>query len=134
MNALPALYRHSKNAWMTSSIFEDWFHEDFVPSVRRHLCLKRMEPKAILLMDHCPAHPAVESLTSLDRKIKAVFLPKNTTSKIQPLDQGIIATFKPNYQRNLVGTTVGSETSVSDFLKKLNFKEAIVLAGTAWTR
>ena len=74
MNVLPALYRHSKNAWMTSSIFEDWFHEEFVPSVRRHLRHKKMESKAILLMDHCPAHPGVESLTSLDYKIKAVFL------------------------------------------------------------
>ena len=73
MNVLPALYRHSKNAWMTSSIFEDWFHEEFVPSVRRHLRHKKMESKAILLMDHCPAHPGVESLTSLDNKIKAVF-------------------------------------------------------------
>ncbi|XP_060577429.1 jerky protein homolog-like [Ruditapes philippinarum] len=132
MSSLPALYRHSKNAWMTSTIFEEWFHEDFVPSVRKHLRRKKLEAKAILLMDHCPAHPGVESLTSLDRKIKAVFLPKNTTSKLQPLDQGIIATFKRNYRRNLTGIMIESKMSVSDYLRKLNLKEAIHLCGDAW--
>ena len=99
MTTLPASYTHSKNAWMTSSIFEDWFHEEFVPKVRQHLRLKKMDSKAILMMDHCPAHPGIESL---DKKIKAVFLPKNTTSKLQLLDQGIIATLKRNYRWNLL--------------------------------
>ncbi|XP_053373996.1 jerky protein homolog-like [Mercenaria mercenaria] len=133
MKSLPALYTHSKNAWMTSVIFEDWFHEEFVPSVRKHLRLNKKEAKAILLMDHCPAHPGVESLTSLDKKIKAVFLPKNTTSKLQPLDQGIIATLKRNYRRNLSGIMVNSKMSVSDYLRQLNLKEAIHLLGTSWS-
>ena len=132
MKTLPALYSHSKNAWMTAAIFEDWFHEEFVPKVRRHLRLKKLEPKAILLMDHCPAHPGVESLTSIDRKIKAVFLQKNTTSKLQPLDQGIISTLKRNYRRNLIVSMVDSSITVSDYLRQLNIKEAIHLVGEAW--
>lgn len=132
MTTLPASNTHSKNAWMTSSIFEDWFHEEFVPKVRRHLRLKKMDSKAILLMDHCPAHPGIESLTSLDKKIKAAFLPKNTTSKLQPLDQGIIATLKRNYRRNLIVSMVDSSLSVSDYLRQLNIKEAIHLVGAAW--
>ena len=58
MNPLPALYQQSKTAWMTSTIFDDWFHEDFVPSVRPHLPLKRMETKAILHVPPIqPLHP-----------------------------------------------------------------------------
>ena len=34
MTTLPASYTYSKNAMMTSSVFEDWFHEEFVPKVR----------------------------------------------------------------------------------------------------
>jgi hypothetical protein len=66
-------------------------------------------------MDHYPAHPCVELLMSLDRKIKAVFLPQNITSKLQLLDQGIIANFKRNYRRNLTGIMIESKMSVSDY-------------------
>lgn len=31
--ALPVDYDYSKNAWMTSAIFENWFHKSFVPQV-----------------------------------------------------------------------------------------------------
>ena len=132
INSLPAKYSFSKNAWMTTTIFEEWFHKEFVPSVRKHLRRNKKEGKAILLMDHCPAHPGIDSLTSTDKKIRAVFLPKNTTSKIQPLDQGIIAAFKRNYRRNLTVMMVDSRMTVSDYLRSLNLKEAIYLLGQAW--
>ena len=54
---LPCVYDYSKNAWMTSLIFENWFHSEFVPAVRRHFLDKNLEPKALLLLDNCPAHP-----------------------------------------------------------------------------
>jgi hypothetical protein len=44
----------------------------------------------VLLLDHCPAHPSADVLKSKDGKIKAMFLPTNTTALIQPMDQGII--------------------------------------------
>ena len=50
------------------------------------------------LMDQCSAHPPAESLVSSDGKIRVMFLPKNTTSHIQTLAQGIIKCFKSNYR------------------------------------
>ena len=47
------------------------------------------ELKAILLIDNCPAHPF--TIESTNDQIKIKFLPKNTTSILQPQDQGIIA-------------------------------------------
>ena len=44
--------------------------------------------KALLLMDNAPAHP--DKLISKDGQIKVKFLPTNTTSLIQPVDQEII--------------------------------------------
>lgn len=50
----------------------------------------------LLLMDNCPAHAA----GSLDiDNVKVEFLPPGTTSKLQPLDGGIIRAFKAHYRR-----------------------------------
>jgi hypothetical protein len=38
----------------------------------------------------CLAHPSADVLISKDGKIKAMFLPKNTTALIQTIDQGIL--------------------------------------------
>lgn len=32
----PVVYKANKNAWMTLSLFEQWFHDTFVPEVRIH--------------------------------------------------------------------------------------------------
>jgi hypothetical protein len=67
---------------MTCDIFVSWFENEFLPSVRRHLHSKKLEENALLLLDHCPAHPSGNVLKSKDGKIKAMFLPKNTTALI----------------------------------------------------
>jgi hypothetical protein len=67
--SLPVEYRNSKNAWMTSSIFENWFHYSFVPEVRKFLRKKKLEQKAMLLLDNAPSHPPSPNLISDDGKI-----------------------------------------------------------------
>jgi len=84
------------------------------------------------LLDNCPAHPPAETLKTRDGLIKVAYLPKNTTSLIQPLDQGIIATFKKNYRRELVSNIVSSEMPVTDFLKGMTIKDFIYTGATAW--
>lgn len=58
--------------------------------------------KALLLLGNAPAYPSEEKLVITDGKIRAMFLPPNTTSVIQPMDQGVISAYKHRYQqRNL---------------------------------
>lgn len=131
-STLPVEYTHSKNAWMTSRLFEDWFKNTFVPQVRAHLLDLDLEPRAVLLLDNCPAHPPASTLTSRDGKITVLYLPKNTTSKIQPLDQGIIQNFKCNYRKGLVKDIVASPLPIQQFIKELTLKDAFYLIGAAW--
>ena len=51
-----------------------------------------------LLIDNCPAHPHHENL----KQIKSFFLPPNTTSAIQPMDQGVIRSLTAKYRINMV--------------------------------
>ena len=78
-------YFANKKAWMNSDLMTD-----ILASLNRRLQLKQR--KIMLFMDNAPCHPA--SLQDKFSNANIVFLPKNTTSKTQPLDSGIIASWK----------------------------------------
>ena len=79
VDTLPVSYRANKNAWMISLLFEEWI-------TRWDSALGNQSRKILLLVDNCTAHPALDTL----KNIRLEFLPPNTTSLIQPMDQGII--------------------------------------------
>ena len=58
---MPVLYNHSRNAWMTSTIFHQWFQQSFVPEVRHHLWKQGLHANVVLLLDNCPAYPLQKS-------------------------------------------------------------------------
>ena len=60
---------------MDTSIFYDWFHQNFVPHVRDKLSSLGLESKAVLVLDNCSAHPDAKDLVSDDGKITAKYLP-----------------------------------------------------------
>jgi len=134
MDALPVVYRSSTNSWMTASLFEEWFHKQFVPGARRHLRRQGLEERGILLLDNCPAHPPAETLVSRDGKFRVFYLPKNTTSRIQPLDQGIIATVKRHYRAALIRAVIAENVSIVDFLKAMTVKDACYQVAAAWEK
>nr|XP_022919259.1 tigger transposable element-derived protein 1-like [Onthophagus taurus] len=74
-NALPVYWAANKKAWVTIDLFKKWFLNCLLPSAENHS--KNF------------SHPNVE----------VIFLQPNTTSLLQPLDQGIISTFKSYYIR-----------------------------------
>ena len=51
-----------------------------------------------MVVDNCPAHPKIGDL----KAVELIFLPPNTTSILQPCDQGIIKAFKQVYRKLLV--------------------------------
>ncbi|XP_055622445.1 tigger transposable element-derived protein 1-like [Toxorhynchites rutilus septentrionalis] len=81
-----------QKAWVTQEIFRRWLEECFVPEVKPYLAKKGLEFRVLLVIDNAPGQLRVEH-----PNVQIVFLPPNTTSLIQPLDQGIIATFKRHY-------------------------------------
>ena len=93
MDALPVIYKSQRNAWMNAEIFAEWFKKDFAPAVKSHQCSQNIySPKALVLIDNCSAHP--DELSSRDGSVTCLFLPLNTTSLIQPTDQGVLQAMK----------------------------------------
>ncbi|XP_050464557.1 tigger transposable element-derived protein 1-like [Cataglyphis hispanica] len=70
------------SAWVTSAVFTTWFNDCFVPEVEKYMEEMGLPFKVLLIVDNAPGHPCIEH-----PNIQMVFLPPNTTSLIQPLDQ-----------------------------------------------
>uniref|UniRef100_K7FKY7 HTH CENPB-type domain-containing protein n=1 Tax=Pelodiscus sinensis TaxID=13735 RepID=K7FKY7_PELSI len=102
---LPVHYHTNKKAWMTLVLFEDWFMNCFIPEVSYFL-EKGIPFQIFLILDNAPGHP--QYLNDLHSNMKVVFLPPNTTSILQPMDQGAIPAFKAYYLHNTFAKAVAA--------------------------
>jgi hypothetical protein len=126
---LPVFWRANKKAWVTAAVFLDWFNNCFVHEVKHYLASKNLDFKVLLLLDNAPGHPQ-EDLQFAHPNIEVRFLPPNTTSILQPMDQGIIATFKAYYTRRTFKGIVDvmdldEELTVTDCWKKYDISQCI---------
>ena len=110
LETLPVDYYGQKKAWMDSLIFKSWFKMKFITRIKHYLSIKGLPTKALLLMDNAPSHLSTKELCSRDGLIKTMFLPANTTSLIQPMDQGVLYNLKRRYKKNLLEKMILYET------------------------
>jgi hypothetical protein len=133
---LPVVWLSNRKAWITAAVFESYFSNELRRELKAYCERINVPFKILLLLDNAPGHPP--SIADIDEKINVMFLPPNTKSLIQPMDQGVIATFKSCYLWRtfiqMVKATAGEDKiSVKDFWKNFNIKKAIDNIGDAWT-
>ena len=116
---IPTEYQANKKAWMTSEIFTSWAKKLDAQTVWQ----KR---KTCLIIDNCPAHPHVKSM----KATTLVFLPPNTTSVTQPMDQGIIRNLKVHYRKFVVQRKLLTINTKTDFT--LTVLDALRILHQAW--
>lgn len=88
------MYRNNTKAWMLTTLFQEWLQEFDRQVGRQH-----HGQRVLLLLDNCSSH----NHDGLNLQyVDVYFLPPNTTSKIQPMDAGIIMAFKMHYYRSHV--------------------------------
>jgi hypothetical protein len=117
---------------MTSVIFEDWFRNEFVPSVREFSANNSLEPKAVLVLDNFSGHVLLESEDGL---IRCLFLPPNVTSIGQPMDQSPINALKSKYKKKLSEFLIlncDKNMSFPEWLKKVNLLTSVEWIAESW--
>ncbi|KAG7172977.1 Tigger transposable element-derived protein 1-like 2 [Homarus americanus] len=160
MTKLNVHWLTARKAWMFSTLSLSWFDDCFVPDVKKFCEQQNVPFKILLLLDNAPGH----SPLLLDRhpNVKVVFLPPNTMSILQPMDQELICNVKAAFStkkfkllndytntreelRNLSDTTTDSKSEddedqqlaeqqvlLKQFWRIFNIKKAVDFLVEAW--
>ena len=83
--------------------------------------------KIALIIDNCTVHPHVEQLNS----IELIFLPPNTKSHTQPMDQGIIRALKAKY-RSLAVRKLIAALEKKNLVPTISILSAMTMLKKAW--
>ena len=98
--------------------------EDLVKEIDRKFSQEKRQ--VALIVDNCTAHPFIEHLKS----VSLIFLPPNTTSKTQPMDQGVIRSLKAKYKKMLVWKYISALETQMDF--DVMVLVAMIMLNAAW--
>jgi hypothetical protein len=123
---IPLPYYANSKAWMTSSVWTKILL-DFDSK------MMKQKRKVLLFADNAACHKLEEG--AVLKNVKIQFLPANTTSIIQPLDQGIIRAFKVHYRQKIVRQqllALEKELSLQQFAKTITVLEAMKLIEQSW--
>ena len=128
MKNLPIIWRYNGTALMTGVLFEEyiqWFDRQMTG---RNVCL---------LVDELPTHVTGaeilrwESLDGLENT-RLILFPTNTPSVRQPLEQGIIRSWKAHYRRKWLTYMCDEYDAHRDPLRSTNILKAIHWLIDAW--
>jgi hypothetical protein len=122
LKSLPVKYHSNRKAWMTGDLFQQ-----IIERFNREM--KSQNRSVLLFIDNCSAHPSTLKFSN----VKIIFLPPNTTSALQPMDQGVIRSLKAAYRRQLVLKQLDLiETNMDPDSNKINILDAIHMLSRAW--
>ncbi|CAM1300221.1 TIGD4 (predicted) [Pycnogonum litorale] len=118
VHSLPVTYYSQRKAWMDTDLFFKWlgqFDDRYY----------RQGRKILLFVDN------VSYKDELTLKVTTVKLfPPNTTSNLQPMDQGVIRSCKTHYRRRLLKRLIADIEADRDH--EISLKDGIDLLSRAW--
>jgi len=123
---LPCSYFSQAKSWMDFNILDE-----VLSKLNRKLA--RKQRNVILFLDNAPCHPP--DMKGKYDHIKIVFFAANCTSRLQPLDLGIIQAFKLKYMKLMlthVVSKIDDCNSATEVCKSVDLLQAIRWIAQAW--
>ena len=121
VKSLLCQYKAEPKSWIDTEIFTDWI---------KHLDWKFLAQnvKVAFIVDNCPAHPGVPRLANIDLN----FLPRNTTSVLQPMDQGVIQSLKAKYRTKVMCKYINAVNSDKE-LPNVTILDVMIMVEQSWS-
>lgn len=113
----PVDYDSSKKGWMTEVV---WVK--YINAFNNRMRIRGR--RALLFVDNCSVHKFASELSHTI----IMKLPVNTTSKLQPCDQGVIRSMKAKYRVRLSNLML-----TADQTKDVNLYNGLMMLKAAWT-
>ena len=117
--ALQLSYETNDSAMMTSSLFESWLRQ----LDQQYQASNRT---ISVIVENCPAHVSPKGLSN----VELLFLPANTTPRLQPVEQGVIHTLKSLYRCSMLERMVDALETGRDC--EMTFRKALELLQQSW--
>jgi hypothetical protein len=124
VNSMGGRWRSNTKAWMTTTVMGEWLQEFYI-----HVGTER---QILLTMDNFSAHYAAIELFPPPKNIRVCWLPANSTSRYQPLDQGIIQNFKAFYRRQWLQFALEAYETDKTPHENMNIRLAIRWTVRSW--
>jgi hypothetical protein len=121
--ALRAVYRGNTKAWNNNIVMAEWLGAFY-----NHISNRRV----LLLMDNFSAHLLAVHTTPPPPNIRIQWLPAESTSVFQPLDQGILQNLKHYYKKNWLRFMLREYESGQDPIKTVTLHQALCWSLSAW--
>ncbi|XP_043251114.1 jerky protein homolog-like [Colletes gigas] len=132
-NPLAVLFKTQKSIYINQSIFKDWYENHFKPVVRKRQSESGTSRTVVLLLDSCWWYKIDPSEQLDDDYFKILFLPPNTTSILQPINQGVVAKTKMSFRHKLLQQVLSYPGGIQEFYQKYSIEDCIKFLYEAWT-
>uniref|UniRef100_A0A8C7WWU1 DDE-1 domain-containing protein n=1 Tax=Oryzias sinensis TaxID=183150 RepID=A0A8C7WWU1_9TELE len=117
-NTLPVFWMHNSKAWIMKVLTSNWFNQSFIHQALEYLSEKGMAFQELLLMDNAGGY----TVDLRHEGVRIEFLPPNTKSLLQPMDQGVIRAFKALYTSNCLQQLVNAIDGDENFQLKVYWR------------
>ena len=128
LSKYPCDYRSSSKAWMTNPLFNEYL-------LNLNSEMERQGRKILLFIDNAPVHIIDPDTEAKLDCVEVKYFPPNLTSLLQPLDGGIIRSFKARVRKFSILkilSLIDSQTHASELTKKLNVLDAMRFVVQSW--
>lgn len=132
-DSLPVTFKSQEMARVDWNVFAEWLESDFKPAVRKRQQETGSYGKVLLLLDNCAAHVVSPELEREDEDFQFIYLPVNTPSILQPMNQGIMTKVKRSFRNRVLKRILDFPFGVAEFYADYDIKDCVDFVNAAWT-